>query len=234
MNILFLKQVTAFFIGWGAFFRENKRCYFCLKAKILRLIFLLLPKNQKYQKWSSCFSAHDLDSCATICSYCDHITVAMRQSKLKMEMWNNIANIRTFILKISSLVRTSGNYQIWCHPKCFEIDPKFFSKIGKSSGKLTKWCASSIWDWYLSSKSMEIFLNGAKLSLNYVNFTNSGKLINHWSMNWAQFKDPTFHMCLAGAVVLYWSLTQEVAGFEPFYCNDKYFCPWIRCIQWNI
>ena len=44
-------------------------------------------------------------------------------------------------------------------------------------------------------------------------------------MNWAQFKDPTFHICLAGTVVLYWSLTQEVEGSEPFYCNDKYFVP---------
>ena len=36
---------------------------------------------------------------------------------------------------------------------------------------------------------------------------NSGNLINHW----AQFKDPVSHMCLAGAVVASWSLTQEVA-----------------------
>ena len=30
-------------------------------------------------------------------------------------------------------------------------------------------------------------------------------------------------MCLAGAVVASWSLTQEVAGwqFEPFYCNEN-------------
>ena len=37
-------------------------------------------------------------------------------------------------------------------------------------------------------------------------------------------------MSLAGAVVASWSLTQEVAGgrFEPFYCNDKYFCEWIK------
>ena len=28
-------------------------------------------------------------------------------------------------------------------------------------------------------------------------------------------------MCLAGAVVASWSLTEEVAGF--IYCNDKYF-----------
>ena len=55
---------------------------------------------------------------------------------------------------------------------------------------------------------LEFFLNGAELSLNSV---NSEKLINHPSMNWAQFKDPIFHMCLAGAVVACWSLTQEVA-----------------------
>ena len=30
-------------------------------------------------------------------------------------------------------------------------------------------------------------------------------------------------MCLTGAVVASWSLTQEVAGSSPFYCSDKYF-----------
>ena len=34
-------------------------------------------------------------------------------------------------------------------------------------------------------------------------------------MNWAQFKYPVFHMCLAVAVVASWSLTQEV-GLSPF------------------
>ena len=33
-------------------------------------------------------------------------------------------------------------------------------------------------------------------------------------MNWAQFKDPVSHMCIAGAVVASWSLTQEVAGWQ--------------------
>ena len=41
-------------------------------------------------------------------------------------------------------------------------------------------------------------------------------------MNGAQFKDPVPYMCVAGAVVASWSLTQEVAGLSPF--NDKYFC----------
>ena len=35
-------------------------------------------------------------------------------------------------------------------------------------------------------------------------------------MNWAQFKDPVSHMCLAGTVVVSWSLTQEVASSNPF------------------
>ena len=41
-------------------------------------------------------------------------------------------------------------------------------------------------------------------------------------MNWAQFKDPVSHMCLAGTVVAFWSLTQEVAGLNPY--SDKHFC----------
>ena len=56
-----------------------------------------------------------------------------------------------------------------------------------------------------------------------MNSANSGKLINHRSMNWVQFKDQVSHMCLAGTVVASWSLIQEVAGlqgFEPFYCDD--------------
>ena len=40
-------------------------------------------------------------------------------------------------------------------------------------------------------------------------------------MNWAQFKDPVSHMCLADAVLVHWSLTQEVSGSSPFY--GKYF-----------
>ena len=54
---------------------------------------------------------------------------------------------------------------------------------------------------------MEFFLNKAEHPLNSANLEN---LINHWSMNWVQFKDPVSHMCLAGAVVLSLTLTQEV------------------------
>ena len=35
-------------------------------------------------------------------------------------------------------------------------------------------------------------------------------------MNWSQFTDPVSHMCLASPVVAPWSLTQEVAGSNPF------------------
>ena len=35
-------------------------------------------------------------------------------------------------------------------------------------------------------------------------------------MNWGQFKDTASHMCLSGVVVASWSLTQELAGLNPF------------------
>ena len=35
-------------------------------------------------------------------------------------------------------------------------------------------------------------------------------------MNRSQIKDPASNMCLAGAVVACWSLTQELAGSSPF------------------
>ena len=39
-------------------------------------------------------------------------------------------------------------------------------------------------------------------------------------------------MCLAGDGLLHkrWLLAGR---FEPFYCNDKYFCHWIQRIQWK-
>ena len=40
-------------------------------------------------------------------------------------------------------------------------------------------------------------------------------------MDWAQFIHPVSHMCFTGAVVVSWSLTQDVAGSSLF--NDKYF-----------
>ena len=41
-------------------------------------------------------------------------------------------------------------------------------------------------------------------------------------MNWAQFKDPVSHMCLAGAVVARWLVTQEVVGSNTHFLQ-KYF-----------
>ena len=62
--------------------------------------------------------------------------------------------------------------------------------------------------------TLGFLLNGAEFSMNSV---NSEKIINHPTMNWAQFKDPMSHMCLAGTVVACWPLTQEwVAGSSPF------------------
>ena len=40
-------------------------------------------------------------------------------------------------------------------------------------------------------------------------------------MNWAQFKDSVCHMCPVGAVVMSWSLTQDVAASSSF--NENYF-----------
>ena len=34
-------------------------------------------------------------------------------------------------------------------------------------------------------------------------------------MNWAQFKDPVFHVRLVGTVLTSWSLTEEVPGLSP-------------------
>ena len=53
-----------------------------------------------------------------------------------------------------------------------------------------------------------------KWNRNSLNSANSVNLINHWSMNWSQFKDPVSNMYLAGTVVASWSLRQEVAGWR--------------------
>ena len=39
-------------------------------------------------------------------------------------------------------------------------------------------------------------------------------------MNWAEFKDPVSHMCLAGAVAVSWPLAQDMAGSSP--SNDTF------------
>ena len=57
-----------------------------------------------------------------------------------------------------------------------------------------------------------------------LNSTNSGNLINHWRMNWTQFKDTISYMCFAGTMVAPWSLTQQVAGWQV----------WALSLQWQI
>ena len=52
-----------------------------------------------------------------------------------------------------------------------------------------------------------------------------GNLINHWSMNYCQFKDLFCYMCLPGAVVTYRFLTQEIAGSNILFTKIVYqFC----------
>ena len=59
-----------------------------------------------------------------------------------------------------------------------------------------------------------------KWNRNSLNSANSENLINHWIMNRAQFKDPTSHMCLAGAVVACWFVAQEVVGSDRHFCKN--------------
>ena len=42
-------------------------------------------------------------------------------------------------------------------------------------------------------------------------------------MNWAQFKDPVSHMCLAGTVVACWFGTQEVEGSNTHFFAKIFF-----------
>ena len=46
--------------------------------------------------------------------------------------------------------------------------------------------------------------------------SDGGNMINQWSMNLGQFKDPVSYMCVAGAMVTSSSLAQEMAGSNPF------------------
>ena len=82
---------------------------------------------------------------------------------------------------------------------------KFHNRRG-----LWRWCSAVITEVF--KNTMAFWLNGAEFSLNSVISANSGNLINHWSMTWAACRVPVSHMCLAGALVAFWSLTQEVAG----------------------
>ena len=50
-------------------------------------------------------------------------------------------------------------------------------------------------------------------------------------MNWAQFKDPLCYLCLADAVVVYWSLTQEMAGSNNLFKMTILFVAEFNVIQ---
>ena len=58
---------------------------------------------------------------------------------------------------------------------------------------------------------------------------NSENLVNHWSMNLDQFKDPLCYLCLGGTVPSSLSLTQEVAG-SSHWIQWKLFRGKLHCI----
>ena len=63
-----------------------------------------------------------------------------------------------------------------------------------------------------------------------MNSVNSRKLINHWSVIWAQFKDPHCYLCLPGSVVACWFITQAVGVRIHFFCKNNFyrFCRFFR------
>ena len=65
------------------------------------------------------------------------------------------------------------------------------------------------------------------------NLVNSVNLINHWSMNWTQFKNPVSHMCLVGTVAASWFLAQEVAGSSPFTVMTNIFVTELKTLREN-
>ena len=68
---------------------------------------------------------------------------------------------------------------------------------------------------------LEIFLNGAELSLNSVISVHSANLINYSSMNWVPRSCLSHVSCWHCGSILD-SYTRD-GRFESFYCNDKYF-----------
>ena len=61
-----------------------------------------------------------------------------------------------------------------------------------------------------------VFPKWSRTFIKFSEFTEFRDLINHWSINSVQYKDPVSHMCLACTVVESWSLTWEVVGSTPF------------------
>ena len=68
------------------------------------------------------------------------------------------------------------------------------------------------------------------------NVHHKGKIQVIWSITEAwmgKFKDPVSYVCLACAVVVSWSLTQEMAGSNPFTLIPNSFSYRIQRIQWK-
>ena len=76
----------------------------------------------------------------------------------------------------------------------------FFRKSKRCTVSPTNSCATTH-----SYMLMEFFLN--EQNFHWIQRIQG---INHWSMNWAQFKDHVPHMCIPGAVVEYWFIIQEI------------------------
>ena len=89
-----------------------------------------------------------------------------------------------------------------------------------------KWEPEFVW-----SDTCKYNTEPIEFSLNRTGFqVNSGKLRNHWSMNWAQFKDPHCYLCLHGTLEAFWFITQEVGGSNTPFCNNNFyrFCRFFR------
>ena len=75
---------------------------------------------------------------------------------------------------------------------------------------------------------LDFFLNRAEISLNSENSAKSVNLLNRSSINWTQCKDPVSYICswCCFSILVFCTIGGR---FEPFYCNDKYFCHWTCC-----
>ena len=109
----------------------------------------------------------------------------------------------------------------------------FLAKWAKNSPRPTCYCIADSLSHTMCVETAELlqfFLNGERLSLNLV---NSGNLINHWSMNKVHLKDPLCYLCLPGAGLALWFVTQEVedsntAFFAKIVFKFYRFCTFYR------
>ena len=75
------------------------------------------------------------------------------------------------------------NWIVWIYQRYSEETLNIIDKWKFTSSSKTKL------NYPNTKETMEVFLNGAELSLKSVISANSGNLINHWTMTCAQFKD---------------------------------------------